>query len=100
MSRKIRLAGPALEVELNHVQGADARFATRPQTDEETGNHGQVDFHGDALRAVRQQMTATEDAFEPAEKQFHGPTKTVAQGNQLGSESEAAGHQQEDFRTA
>src|SRR5450631_1929851 len=43
-------------------------------------------------------MTTAEDAFEPAEKEFHGPAITVAQRDQFGREVEPTGCQQEDVR--
>src|SRR5579863_1159553 len=100
MSYQFVFRGPTGEVELNHLQSANGWFAPYPKTDEETGNDSQVDLDGDAVAAIGQQMTATQDAFEPAEKELHSPAKTVAERDQLGSEIEAAGRQQEDLRMA
>ena len=100
MGRQFRFAGPTLEVELDHLQGADAWFASRPEGDEQAGYHGQVDLNRDALLAERQQMTATQDALEPAKKQLHGPAKTVPQSDQFRREVETAGRQEQDVGTA
>ena len=100
MSHQFVFRGPAREVELNHLQGAKGWFPADPETDEQTGDDGQVDLDRDAVVAVGQQMTATQDALEPAKEEFHGPAKTVAQGHQLGGEVETTGRQQQDVRTA
>ena len=68
MSHQFLFRGPALEVELKHLQGANGWFPPHPETDEEAGNDGQIDLDRDTLWTVGQQMTATEDAFEPAKK--------------------------------
>ena len=100
MSHQFLFGGPALEVELDHFQGPDGGLPPRPEADEQTGNDGQVDLDGDAVLAVGQQMTATQDAFEPAEKEFHAPAITVAQGDQPGGQVEAAGRQEKNVGTA
>jgi hypothetical protein len=100
MSHQFFFRGPAHEVELDHLQGANGRLAANPETDQQAGNDGQVDLDRDTIAAVGQQMTTAEDAFEPAEKEFHGPAITVAQRDQLRGEVEPTGRQQEDVRPA
>ena len=100
MSQQFLFRGPVHEVELNHLQGANGWLPPYPETDEQTGDDGQVDLDRNAVLAVGQQMTATQDALEPAKEEFHRPAKTVAQGHQLGGQIEATGRQQKDFRTA
>lgn len=100
MGLQFRFAGPALEVELNHLQGAHRWLAANPQTDQQAGDDRHIDLDSDARVTVRQQVPATQDAFEPAEEEFHAPAITVGQSHQLGSEVEAAGRQQQDLRTA
>src|ERR1022692_280876 len=100
MRHQFFFRGPAHEVELDHLQGANGRLAANPETDQQAGNDGQVDLDRDTVAAVGQQMTTAEDAFEPAEKQLHGPAITVAQSDQLGREIEATRRQEQDVRPA
>src|ERR1700693_2621333 len=74
MSHQFLFRGPAREVELQHLQSAKGWFAPGPQANEQTGNEGQVDLDRDAVQTVGQQMTTTEDALEPAKKEFRLPT--------------------------
>src|ERR1700730_5372712 len=43
MSRQFRFAGPTLEVELDHLEGANAGFPSGPETEEQAGDDRQVD---------------------------------------------------------
>src|SRR5271170_3585539 len=59
MSHQFIFRGPAHEVELDHLQGANGGLSPHPETDQEAGDDGQVDLDRDAVAAVGQQMTAT-----------------------------------------
>jgi hypothetical protein len=74
MSRQFLKSGPAGEVELNHLQSAFGWLASDPDADQEARDDGQIDLDGDTILAIGEQMPATEDALEPAEKQFRLPT--------------------------
>ena len=77
MSHQFVFGGPADEVELDHLQRAAGWLPPRPETDKQAGDDGQVDLNGDAVAAVGEQVPATEDAFEPTEKEFHAPAEAI-----------------------
>ena len=52
MGHEFVFCGPAGEVELNHLQGANGWLTTHPETDEKTGDDSQVDLDLDAVGAV------------------------------------------------
>src|ERR1700733_9891340 len=100
MGRQFLFRGPAHEVELNHLQGANGRLAANPETDQQAGDDGQVDLNRHTVAAFGQQMTATKDAFGPPEKQLHGPAITVTQSDHLRGEIEPIRRQEQEVRPA
>ena len=100
MGFHLRQAGPADEVELDHLQRSFGRFAAGIQSDQQAGDQGDVQLDGDAVFTVADEMAAAEDAFEPSEKKLDRPAKTVGQRDEIGVEVEAVGDQPKIFDRA
>jgi hypothetical protein len=66
-------ASEATEVELNHLQGPLRWLFSGPEADQQAGDDPQVDLDLNPIHVVGKQMTAAQDAFEPAEKQLRLP---------------------------
>jgi hypothetical protein len=66
-------AGPALQVELEHFPGPFGRLAAGPHDNQQAGDQGHVDLDGNTVGVGSQQVPTTEDAFEPAKKEFRLP---------------------------
>lgn len=98
MGFHLRQAGPTDEVELNRLQRSFAGFAAGVQSDQQAGDQSDVQLDGDAVLTVGDQMAAAENAFEPAEEQFHRPAKTIGQRHEVGVEVEAIGEQPKLFK--
>ena len=82
-----------MKVELQHLPGSLGRLAPCPQDDEQAGDQGRVDLQGDAVLRCRQELLTTQNAFQPAEKQFHRPAITISQSDQFGRQVEPVGEQ-------
>src|ERR1019366_4007456 len=93
-------AGQAREVELEHFQGPLGRLLARPQADQQAGDYAHVQRNRDAVAAGRQQMAATQNALEPAKKEFHGPAEAISQSYQFRVQVQAVSGQQQDFGPA
>src|SRR4051812_22717292 len=97
---QFRFAGPALEVQAQHLKSSLVRLLASPLYDQQTGDQCQVDLDGHAILTGGQEMLAAQDALEPAKKQLHRPAKLVSQSDPGGVEVQAVARQQEDFRLA
>src|SRR5208337_1917271 len=71
-------ASQATKVELNHLQSPLRWLFSCPEADQQAGDDPQVDLDLNPIHVVGEQMTAAQDAFEPAEKQLHRPSIFVA----------------------
>ena len=54
MSHQFVFRGPAYQVELNHLQSTNRGLPPHPETDQQTGDDGQVDLDLNAVAAVGQ----------------------------------------------
>ena len=61
-------AGPADEVETDHLVGAERRLAAGPQADQQAGDDGTIGLNLNAVLLAAQQTPAAEDVFEESEK--------------------------------
>src|SRR5208282_4307725 len=64
------------------------------------GDDPQVDLDLHSVLVVGKQMTATQNAFEPAEKEFYCPSILVGQGHQFRRQIQPIGDQDQDVRFA
>ena len=64
MGEQFLLTGQAAEVVADHFIGAQRRFASGPQGDEQTGDDAQIGLDGDSVFAMTEQVSAAEHMFE------------------------------------
>ena len=74
---------PTVEVMAEHFVGSFVRFYADPEADEQRGDDRQVDLQFDAGRFLAQQVSAPQDALQPAEEQFDLPTMSIGDGDQF-----------------
>jgi prepilin-type N-terminal cleavage/methylation domain-containing protein len=90
----------ASEVELNHLQRPLRWLLPCPEADQQARDDSQVNLDLNPIFVVGEQMTAAQDAFEPAKKEFHGPSVLVAQRHQLRRQVQKIRDQDQDIRLA
>src|SRR5271157_4951283 len=93
-------ASQATKVELNHLQSPLRWLFSCPEADQQAGDDPQVDLDLNPIHVVGEQMTAAQDAFEPAEKQLHRPSIFVAQGHQVRRQVQEIRDQDQNIRLA
>jgi hypothetical protein len=62
--------GPSTEIEAQQLIGPFGRWAPKPQTDQQTGDHGHIHLDAAPVFALAEQVSAPQDAFKPTEKQL------------------------------
>ena len=82
-------AGPADQIELEHLPSPLSGVESRPDDDEQAGDERDIALDGDAVSILGQEVLAAQDAFEPAEEEFDGPAIAICQGDQRGGHLEA-----------
>src|SRR5271157_5383328 len=93
-------ASQATKVELNHLQSPLRWLFSCPEADQQAGDDPQVDLDLNPIHVVGEQMTAAQDAFEPAEKQLDRPSIFVAQGHQVRRQVQEIRDQDQNIRLA
>jgi hypothetical protein len=62
--------GPATEIEAEQLVGAFGGGPPYPQTNEQAGDEGHIDLQMDAVRALTEQMAATQDTLGSTDKKM------------------------------
>lgn len=77
MSQQLVCVCHTTKEEAQHFERPFGGLFARPETNQQARNDRHVDLNLDAVRTIAQQVLATKNAFEPAKKQFHGPSVLV-----------------------
>src|SRR5262245_29253187 len=80
MREKFFVVRPAREEKTNHLEGPLGRLSPGPNADQQTRNQGHIGLDRDPLLAMAQQVSAPEDALEPAEEKFDRPAVAISEG--------------------
>jgi hypothetical protein len=83
MREKFVFRCPAGQVKAEHLESPLCGLSTGPQAYQQTGDEGDIGLNLNALLALTEEVPAAEDALEPTEKEFHGPTVTVSECYQI-----------------
>jgi len=67
------LAGPADEVEADHLVGPLGRLFASPQADEHAGDDGTISLDFDSHRIVAQQVPTAQEMLEEPKEHFSVP---------------------------
>ena len=81
VTEQLLLIGHAAEVPADHFVRPQSRFASRPQTDQHTGNDRTVRLNFDAILRMAQQVAAAQHVLEEAEENLDCPAIVVQQSN-------------------
>src|SRR5439155_10338056 len=82
---------PTRQIKTDQLVTSQRRPAAGPQVNEQTGNDRAIGLDLNPDRIMADQVSASQNMFEKAEKQFDGPAMAVDVGNDFGRRVEEIG---------